>query len=67
LGFLLLPNASRPTLRPTQPPSQWVPGALSSGVKWPGHEPDHLPPFTAEVKNSWNYTCTPPMSSLHGA
>jgi hypothetical protein len=23
---------------------------LSSGVKRPGHEPDHLPPSSAEVK-----------------
>jgi len=22
----------------TQPPIQWIPGALSLGVKWPGHE-----------------------------
>jgi hypothetical protein len=30
--FLLAP-ASRPALRPTQPPIQWVPGVLSPGVK----------------------------------
>jgi hypothetical protein len=33
--------SSRPALGPTQPPIQWVPGALSSGVKGPGREADH--------------------------
>jgi len=27
-----------------------VPGALSLGVKRPGHEADHSPPSSAEVK-----------------
>jgi len=34
--------------RPTNPPIQWVPGALSPGVKQPGREADHLPPSLAE-------------------
>jgi hypothetical protein len=29
---------------------QWVPGALSLGVKRPGCEGDHSPPSSAEVK-----------------
>jgi hypothetical protein len=29
-----------------------VPGALSLGVKRPGREADHSPPFSAEVKNA---------------
>jgi hypothetical protein len=37
-------------LRPTKPPIQWVPGALSLAVKWPEHEADHSPPSSAEVK-----------------
>jgi hypothetical protein len=37
-------------LGPTQPPTQWVPGALSLGVKRPGREADHSPPASAEVK-----------------
>jgi hypothetical protein len=35
--------------------------SLSLGVKWPGHEADHSPPFSAEVKNAWSYTSTPPI------
>jgi hypothetical protein len=35
---------------PTHPPIQWVPGALSLGVKLPGREADHSPPSSAEVK-----------------
>jgi hypothetical protein len=34
----------------TQPPIQWVPGALSLGVKRPLREADHSPPSSAEVK-----------------
>jgi hypothetical protein len=43
----------------TQPPIQWVPGTLSLGIKRPGREADHSPPFSAEVKNAWSYTSTP--------
>jgi hypothetical protein len=48
-----------------QPPIQWVPGALSLGVKRPRREADHSPPSSAEVKNAWSYTSTPPIR-LHG-
>jgi hypothetical protein len=50
LGIFLFTTASRTALGPTQPPIQWVPGALSLGVKWPGREADHSPPSSAEVK-----------------
>jgi hypothetical protein len=43
-------TAFRPALGPTQPPIQWVPGAVSLGVKRPGREADHSPPSSAEVK-----------------
>jgi hypothetical protein len=45
-------SVSRPALGPTQPPVQWVPGVLSSGVKaWPGRDAGHSPPSSAEVEN----------------
>jgi hypothetical protein len=40
-------------------------GGLSLGVKRPGREADHSPPSSAEVKNAWSYTSTPPIH-LHG-
>jgi hypothetical protein len=50
LGIFLFTTASRPVLGPTQPPIQWVTGALSLRVKLQGHEADHSPPASAEVK-----------------
>jgi hypothetical protein len=41
LGIFLFTTASRTALGPTQPPIQWLPGALSLGVKWLGREADH--------------------------
>jgi hypothetical protein len=59
LGIFLFITTSRPSLGPTQPPIQWVPGAVSLGVKRPGHEADLSPPSSAEVKNAWRYSSTP--------
>jgi hypothetical protein len=56
----LFSTLSRPVLGSTQPPIQWVPGALSPGVKWQGREADHSPPTSAEVKKMWIYISTPP-------
>jgi hypothetical protein len=28
--------------------------------KWPGHEADYSPPSSAEIRNAWIYTSTPP-------
>jgi hypothetical protein len=36
---------------------QWVPGALSPGVKRQGSEADHSPPSSAEV-NAWSHIST---------
>jgi len=57
--FFLLVTASRSALGPTQPPIEWVVGALTSGVKWMGREADHLSPSSAEVKTAWSYTPLP--------
>jgi hypothetical protein len=53
-------TSSRPTLGLTQPPIQWVPGALSPGIKRLGREADHSPPISAEVKKTWLYTAISP-------
>jgi hypothetical protein len=58
LGIFLFTAASRPALGPTQPPIQWVPWALSFGVKGPTCKAEHPPPSRA-VKNAWSYTSTP--------
>jgi hypothetical protein len=57
--FPCFTTASRPALGPTQPPIQWVLGALFLVVKRPGREADHSPPSSAEVRNAWSYTSTP--------
>jgi hypothetical protein len=44
---------------------QWVPDVPSLGVKRLGHEADHSYPSSAEVKNAWSYTSTPPIF-FHG-
>jgi hypothetical protein len=65
LGIFLLTTVFRAALRPTQPPIQWVTGALSLGVKRPGREADHLPPSSAEVKECVELYLHSPIC-LHG-
>jgi hypothetical protein len=65
LRIFLFTTVSKPALRTTQPPIQWVPGAPSLGVKLPGCEYDHSPPPSAEVKNANRYISTP-LIGLHG-
>jgi hypothetical protein len=50
----------RPALGLTQSSIQWVLGALSPGIKWPGHEADHSPLTSTKVKKTWVYTSTLP-------
>jgi hypothetical protein len=50
---------SRPAQRPIQLPVQWVPGALSPGLKRQGREANHSPPSSTEVKNGGT---VPPLS-----
>jgi hypothetical protein len=52
---------SRPALGLTQPPIQWVPEALSLGMKQPGCEADQSPQSSGEVNNAWSYTSIPPV------
>jgi hypothetical protein len=59
LGIFLSNTASKTALGPTQPPIQWVPAALSLGLKRPGREADHSPPSSSEVKNTGSYTPLP--------
>jgi hypothetical protein len=49
LRIFLFTTASRPAQGHTHPPIQWVPGALSLGVKRP-RQVDHSTPSSAEVK-----------------
>ena len=46
----LLTRIKVPTsiLGPTQPPNQWVPGALYLGLNWPGYGGDHSPPTSVK-------------------
>jgi hypothetical protein len=60
----LFSTSPRPALGCTQPPSQWVPGALSPGVKRPGREAVHSLPPSVEVKKIWIYTSTPPYAFM---
>jgi hypothetical protein len=57
--FFLFSTVFRPTLGPTQPPSQWVPWALSPGVKRQGREADYSPQSSAEVRNDGSTTSNP--------
>ena len=56
--IFLLSKASRPSIRLTQSPIQWVLWALLPGVKCPRNKADHSPPTSAKFNNEWNYTST---------
>jgi hypothetical protein len=65
VGIFLFIIASRTALGHTHPPTQWVRGALSLGVKRPQLEPDHSPPSSAEVKECLELYLHSPIH-LHG-
>jgi hypothetical protein len=46
---------------------QWVPAAVSPGVKWLRLEADHSPPSSAEVKSGGAIPSLSHMSSRRGA
>jgi hypothetical protein len=53
-----LASVSRPALRTTQPPIQWVPGVLSPGGKArPARDAHDSPPSSAEVKKLVGAIC----------
>jgi hypothetical protein len=72
-GLCSIPGSARflsSPERPDQPwgppsllPIQWVPGALSPGVKRKGREAGHSPPSSAEVKNGGAIPPVPNMPS----
>jgi hypothetical protein len=49
-GFFPLASVSRPDLRPTHHPMQWVPASFFLGNRG-GGAADHSPPSNAEFKN----------------
>jgi hypothetical protein len=59
-GNWLLFKASRLAPGHTQPHIQWVPGFLSPRLKQPARQADHSHLSSAEIKNAWSYTSTPP-------
>jgi hypothetical protein len=61
VSFTLLTLCS---LYPYTASIQWVPGALSSGVKQPGSETDHSPTSSAKVKMHGAVLHSP--TRLHG-
>jgi hypothetical protein len=63
--FLFATAVFRQGLWPTKPPTKRVPVALSAEggggeVKRPGYESDHSPQSSAEAKNTWSFTSSPP-------
>jgi hypothetical protein len=59
-------NTSKPALRPTQLPTQWLLGALFLVVQQPQHEAEHFPSSSTKVNNEWSYIYTS-LVSLQGA
>jgi hypothetical protein len=64
VGLRIFSTSSRPAMRPTQPPIQWIPAALSPGVKRQGREADDSPPTSDEVKKMWIHTSIPPYAFI---
>jgi hypothetical protein len=57
---LLFSTMSRQALGSTQPHIQCKRGTFSLKIKWLGCEANHSPPSTADIKNAWIYSSTPP-------
>jgi hypothetical protein len=61
LGISFFTTASRPAVGFTDPPMQWVTGAISLAVKQPEVKMTTHLQSSAEVKNAWSYTSTSPI------
>jgi hypothetical protein len=55
---------SRPAMVMTQPPSQWLPGAPTLGIKWLEHEANYSTPSRIIVSRAWTFISTSP-TCLH--
>jgi hypothetical protein len=64
-NVLSFPRRSRQVLGPTQPPVQWIAGALSPGVNRPGREADHSTP-TPRSRICESIHPLPHTCNLHG-
>jgi hypothetical protein len=62
--IFLLSTSSRQDLRPTKSSYSMGTGDLPPGVKRLRREADHLPPTSAEIKNTWIYASNPPYSFM---
>jgi len=62
--FFVASKTFRPAVGPAQPPIQWVTGFLSLGSS--GRVSSWPLTSSAEVKNEWSYSSTPPVC-LHSA
>jgi hypothetical protein len=65
LGNFLFTTASRTAQWPIQPPTEWVPDALSLGLKRQFREVTTRLQLVPMSKNAWSYTSIPPIR-LHG-
>jgi hypothetical protein len=60
-GNFFFATSSRTALGPTHSPIQWVPGALSLGVKPRGVKLTTHLHLVPRSNNAWSYTYTPPL------
>jgi hypothetical protein len=62
--MFLFTTTYRPSLESTKPPTPWIPGSLSLGVKRQDREAEHSSSSSAEVKNLWSYQFAPPIRPM---
>jgi len=65
IGLYFGRTTSRKALGPAKPTIQWVPGALSLGVKRPGREAEHSSPSSADFEQCVELHLHSPIR-LHG-